>query len=128
MKAPIEGIPAEAWATAPLLDPANVGRFVRCVWNSNVNYTQNAPIVKIGRTNVHVKSGRRSGKPYSMRVNADGETATGDDNGYGVSCLTLQRELDNDERMQLLDGIRRAMADQPIPVIRAVAAIVGVVV
>lgn len=44
--------PDAEWATAPLLDPANVGRYVICSDMGNMPSVR--PVQSVGRTNVHV--------------------------------------------------------------------------
>lgn len=91
------------WATVPLLDPANVGRYVWSVWNGNVKQMTPAPIIKIGRTNIHV--GEYQG--WSLRV--EGGKAVGVKNGFGVSAFTETWRIENDERVALWGRVRRAL-------------------
>jgi hypothetical protein len=105
------------WATPPLLDPANVGKYVWYVWNGNRSNMSPEPIAKIGRTNVHV--GRH--RPVSMRVEPGGEWASGSLNDFTVSCMTEKFRLEEDERVLLADRIRRVLWRYvPIEVIREI--------
>lgn len=107
------------WATSPLLDPANVGRYVWVVWNSNIKLAQRTTITKIGRTNIHLASGE------SCRVNMDGSSASGTRNGYSVSCHTEAHRLDRDERMELVNRLNRIKwGSLPIDLLRGVADLV----
>lgn len=75
------------WATEPLLSQENVGKKVWFVWNGNTNHAVVLPIVKVGRTNVHVQG--NGARPHSLRVNTDGY-AVGNENGYTLSAWTNQ--------------------------------------
>lgn len=107
------------WATAPLLDPANVGKFVWGVWNGNTKHAEPMPINKIGRTNIHV--GRSN---WSLRVHPDGTRAAGTVNNYGVSAMTNQWHQETEERQELKRRIRK-LAESQMPddlhILRAVA-------
>jgi len=89
------------WATIPLLDPANVGRYVWTVFNGNVKFASVHPIVKIGRTNVHVEV--EGTRPWSMRINEDAPGSAGGVNGggYMTSCHTEQHRIESAERREL---------------------------
>lgn len=102
----IPDLPDDQWATTPLLDESNIGRMVMVVNNGNYQYAHPAPIVKIGRTNIHVDS--RSARPYSLRVDPDGHgVATGDDRGFSVAAWTRQQLLDDHERRVLATRVRQ---------------------
>jgi len=107
------------WATVPLLDPANIGKFVWGVWNGNVRQAEPMSINKIGRTNIHV--GRSN---WSLKVNPDGTRAAGTVNNYGVSALSNQWHQETGERQELKHRIRK-LAESRMPddlhILRAVA-------
>jgi hypothetical protein len=109
-------------AVGSLLDPANVGRYVWCSWNGNKPGL--CKIVKVTRTNVHVENGWA--RPVSMRVNPDRPgTASGNANGYQVSCATDEARREADERRLLTAEIRGARwGSIPIDVVRDVHALI----
>jgi hypothetical protein len=95
-------LPAGAeWATEPLLDPTNVGKYVHYAWNGN-RRGDVFPIVRVGRTNVHVES---HGRQISFRHTSSGWYETS--GKYSTSIESegvLQARL---ERAQILQRIGR---------------------
>lgn len=90
-------LPAGAqWATAPLVDPGNVGRFVWLSWNGNRPAV--AEVHKVGRTNITVGYGNES-----LKVTPEGDVAR----GGRSSASTEQHRLDRDE----LRSLRKVMGE-----------------
>lgn len=91
------------WATSPLLDQSNVGKWMWTSWNSN-RY-ELSRIEKIGRTNVHVG---RWGDIWSLRVDPDDDgLATGTKSGFSVSAQTNERQERTVHRASLVALIQR---------------------
>lgn len=90
------------WATEPLLDPANLGRYVVASWNGNRGTAER--IHKITRTNVHAGDQHR---PTSYRVAPAGNIAHGSSSGYSVSCQTYAWAASEPERRELASRLHR---------------------
>lgn len=118
MSKQIDRIPEGAeWATAPLLDVANLDRYVWYVFNGNTKFATPLQIVKIGRTNVHVNTW--ASRPSSLRVDPDthGHTADGTTgSGHSVSVHTEQWRLDSASRRELSDLLLRHRSLRVLPV------------
>lgn len=71
------------WATTPLLDPANVGKWVHYAWNSNRSYP--AQITRVTRRSVFLDFGGRSGGPYIPEEDGYASRKSG---GYSMSIET----------------------------------------
>lgn len=96
------------WATSPLLDKSNVGKYVWTVWNSNTKFASVNQIVKIGRTNIHVETNAARPESYNVvDVEYEGH-GYGTKNGFNVSCYTEQARIDRDERLDLVARYHKA--------------------
>ncbi len=91
------------WATVPLLDQSNVGKYVWTVFNGNDKQATPNKIVKVGRTNIHV--GGDGHNPDSYRVTDDGLTANGMHGGYTISAESQQYRLEREERVYLMRAL-----------------------
>jgi len=85
------------WATVPLLDQANVGKYVWVDWNGNRK--EPTQIQKIGRTNIHCGPAWRTS---SYRVEPTGDHANGMASGFSIHCQSNQYKIDQEERFELV--------------------------
>lgn len=109
-------------AVAPLLHQDNVGRWVWHVFNHNDKHAHRTEIVGIGRTNVHLDS--HGARPLSLRVDANGDTASGTSNGYSEFCYTEQHRLERAERVELRTRIDQSLrSSASIELLRRIGAV-----
>lgn len=84
------------WATVPLMDPGNVGKYVWTDWNGNGKSP--SIIQKIGRTNIHCGRNRTS----SYRVDVMGAYAVGSENDFSIHAWSNQYVEEEAERRELV--------------------------
>ncbi len=103
----------EEWATAPLVDQANIGRYVWVSWNGNAPSVQ--PIAAVGRTNITVGG-------ESLRVGADGSTARSPQSStYPLYVQTMAARLEAAEMAELRKALTVRIGGASLDELRLIA-------
>lgn len=118
----VEQVPADQWATAPLLSPDNVGRYVLTTWNGNWDrMTEAHQIAKLGRTNITLDNGK------SLRVlGPDTAMTTGVDHPTSARTRTYQLNERRRAALRLEIGRVNLYGIDDVATLEAAAVLLGV--